>query len=85
VEDDGQRQLPGTLRAADRWSIRSVALQEASEGCALLGCQQAVAACRVNRAQATRRASGVSYTPWLGGDFLSALSFVTGYADELYS
>jgi len=38
VEDGGTRQLPGKVRAADRWSIRTVALQEASEGCALRGC-----------------------------------------------
>jgi len=53
VEDGGTRQLLGKVRAADRWIIRSVALRKASEGCALLGCQQAVAACRVNRAQPT--------------------------------
>jgi len=29
-------------------------------------CQQAVALCRVDRAQPTNRASGVRCTPWLG-------------------
>jgi len=53
VEDGEERQLPGNVRAADRWSVRSVGLPEAAEGCALLGCQQAVADCRVNRAHPT--------------------------------
>jgi len=67
VEDVGQRQVPGNVRAADRWSARSAGSQEAAEGCALWCCQQAVADCRVNCAQPTRRASGVRCTPWLAG------------------
>jgi len=41
-------------------------LPPVSEGCALPVRQQAVAVCRVNRAQPTNRASGVSCTAWLG-------------------
>jgi len=66
VEDVGQRQLPGNVRAADGWSARNCVLPEAVEGCGLLGRQQAVALCRVDRAHPTSRASGVSCTPWLG-------------------
>jgi len=66
VEDGGKRQLPGTLRAADPWSAESIGAPEAAGGCALLGCQQAVAVWRVDRAQPTHRASGVRCTPWLG-------------------
>jgi len=65
VEDGGRRQVPGNVRAADPWSAENAGLREACEGCALAGLQQAVADCRVNRAQVTGRASGVSCTPWL--------------------
>ena len=62
-----ERQLPGNARAADPWSVRSCGLVRPPEGCALLSHQQAEALCRVNRAQPTSRASGVSCTAWLGG------------------
>ena len=61
------RQLPGNVRAADLWSVRDDGVPQVPGGCALWGCQQAVADCRVNRAQPTSRASGVRCTPWLGG------------------
>jgi len=67
VEDGEERQLPGNARAADAWIARCVGLARAPEGCVLCGCQQAGAFCRVNRAQPTNRASGVSCTPWLAG------------------
>jgi len=35
--------VPGNARAADRWSGRNAGLPVVSEGCALSGCQQAVA------------------------------------------
>jgi len=63
VEDVGERQLPGNVRAADVWSARSARTPEVAGGCALSSRQQAVADCRVNRAKPTSRASGVSCTP----------------------
>ena len=66
VEDDGTRQLPGNARAADRWSAGNVGWSYPSEGCGWSCCQQAGAFCRVNRAQPTHRASGVSCTAWFG-------------------
>jgi len=66
VEDGGERQLPGNVRAADRWSARNTGTPRQFEGWGISGRQQAVALCRVNRAQPTGRASGVSCTPWLG-------------------
>jgi len=67
VEDAEERQLPGNARAADLWSTRSVGLARSPEGWGLPSRQQAVAVCRVNRAQPTNRASGVSFTAWFGG------------------
>jgi len=67
VADGGTRQLPGNARAADLWSATRFGLPEASEDCALSSRQQAEAFCRVNRAQPTSRASGVSCTAWLAG------------------
>jgi len=67
VEDVGARQVPGKVRAADRWSAESRGSWKAAEGCGLPVRQQAVAFCRVDRAQPTSRASGVSCTPWLDG------------------
>jgi len=46
---------------------RVVGCQQSPEGCGLSGRPQAVAFCRVNRAQPTNRASGVSCTAWLDG------------------
>jgi len=69
VEDREERQLPGNARAADPWSAKNAALPEVSDGWGMWGCQQAEAFCRVNRAQPTNRASGVSCTAWLGGGF----------------
>jgi len=66
VEDASRRQLPGNARAADPWSDRSIGIARAPGGCALSRYQQAEAFCRVNRAQPTSRASGVSCTAWLG-------------------
>ena len=66
VEDAGRRQLPGNARAADPWSVRSIGIARAPGGCALSSHQQAEAFCRVNRAQPTNRASGVSCTAWFG-------------------
>ena len=51
MEDVGERQLPGNARAADPWIARDVDLLETFGGCALSGRQQAVACCRMNRAQ----------------------------------
>jgi len=68
VEDGGERQLPGNARAADPWSAGSVGSSRTCEGCGVSGRQQAEAFCRVNRAQPRNRASGVSCTPWLGGE-----------------
>jgi len=66
VEDNGERQLPGNARAADPWSVRNVGLARWSEGWGWSSRQQANAFCRVNRAQPTNRASGVSCTAWFG-------------------
>ena len=66
MEDSGTRQLPGNVRAADRWSVGIAGLSGVCEGWGIPGCQQAVALCRVDRAQPTGRASGVSCTPWFG-------------------
>jgi len=66
VEDAGKRQLPGNARAADRWSARGGESLRTAEGWGLSRRQQAEAFCRVNRAQPTNRASGVSCTAWLG-------------------
>ena len=43
--------MPGNARVADRWSARNAGSPEAAEGCALSIRQQAVALCRVDRAQ----------------------------------
>jgi len=43
-----------------------VRVSQAPGGCGLSIRQQAEAFCRVNRAQPTNRASGVSCTAWLG-------------------
>jgi len=67
VEDGEERQLRGNARVADPWSAGSVGVSRAPEGCALPGRQQAGAFCRVDRAQPTNRASGVSCTAWFGG------------------
>jgi len=67
VEDVSKRQLLGNARAADPWSAGRVGMARSPEGCGLFGRQQAEAFCRVNRAQPTNRASGVSCTAWLGG------------------
>jgi len=66
VEDGGRRQLPGNARAAAPWSAKGVGWTQWPEGWELSWCQQAGAFCRVNRAQLTNRASGVSCTAWLG-------------------
>jgi len=66
VEGRGRRQLLGKVRAADGWSGASARLPYVSEGWGMSGRQQAVADCRVDRAQPTNRASGVRCTPWLG-------------------
>ena len=66
VENDEERQVPGNARAADPWSVRSIGIARAPGGCALSSHQQADAFCRVNRAQPTNRASGVSCTAWFG-------------------
>jgi len=81
------RQVPGNARAADRWSVRSAEAPETFGGCALSGCQQDVALCRVNRAQPTSRASGVSCTPWLAGngDKGNLLGSQINYRREQYS
>jgi len=58
--------MPGNARAADLWNEGSVRVSQAPGGCGLSIRQQAEAFCRVNRAQPTNRASGVSCTAWLG-------------------
>jgi len=67
VEDAEERQLLGNARTADRWSARSGESPRTAEGCGLSRYQQAEAFCRVDRAQPTSRASGVSCTAWLDG------------------
>jgi len=67
VEDSGKRQLPGNVRAADPWTVAIAGLPGACEGWGMAGYQQAVADWRVDRAQPTHRASGVSCTAWFGG------------------
>jgi len=84
VEDGGRRQVPGKVRAADLWSAKYLGPPEAPEGCALPWCQQAVALCRVNRAQPTARASGVSCTPWLGCFVNTASENYLGQAINCY-
>ena len=37
VEDVGQRQVPGKVRRADRWSAKSSGSPGVTEGCALSG------------------------------------------------
>ena len=71
VEDNGKRQLPGNARAADPWNEGGVRMSQPSEGCGWSLRQQAGAFCRVNRAQPTSRASGVSCTARLGGPLYS--------------
>jgi len=61
----GERQLPGNARAADPWSAGRYGAMRAGGGWGMPGRQQAVALCRVNHAQPTGRASGVSCTAWL--------------------
>jgi len=51
VEDRRTRQVPGNARAADRWSAEGSGSRESTEGWGMACCQQAVAFCRVNRAQ----------------------------------
>jgi len=74
VEDGGRRQLPGNARAAAPWSAKGVGWTQWPEGWGLSWCQQAVALWRVNRAQPTNRASGVSCTAWFGGRIFLSLA-----------